>query len=187
MQTGRRAAAHGSHHHEHRGDQAERLQPSQRGLLTLPRPAQRGKRGSRRNFPGSGERGGVLAHYATVWRGAWREGQPRGRISRTLADPPCGGDLRLRFVAPDSNLAPNTAAALAAQPGRDSEGGDVTTLFGRNPVVTAVAVAALLAIGLVVHALLLPWVGGALIVAGIVRFASGRGGGVSGSNRGRLR
>jgi membrane protein implicated in regulation of membrane protease activity len=63
----------------------------------------------------------------------------------------------------------------------------VITLFGRNPVVTTVVGAALLAIGLVVHALLLPWVGGALIVVGIVRFASGRGGGVSGSNRGRLR
>jgi membrane protein implicated in regulation of membrane protease activity len=55
----------------------------------------------------------------------------------------------------------------------------MTTLLGRNPVVTAVVGAALVAIGLAGHALLLPWVGGALIVVGVVRFASGR--------RGRLR
>ncbi len=60
----------------------------------------------------------------------------------------------------------------------------MTTLFGRNPVVTAVIGAALLAIGLAVHAPLLPWVGGALIVVGIVRLASGRSGGMGG---GRLR
>ena len=62
----------------------------------------------------------------------------------------------------------------------------MTTLLGRNPVVTAVIGAALLAIGLAVHALLLPWVGGALIVVGVVRLATGQGRRGSG-NRGMRR
>jgi hypothetical protein len=48
----------------------------------------------------------------------------------------------------------------------------VTSLFGRNPVAMAVVGAALLVAGLVVHALFLPWIGGALLVVGGVKTAA---------------
>jgi hypothetical protein len=48
----------------------------------------------------------------------------------------------------------------------------VTSLFGRNPVATAVIGAALLAVGLTMHSLLMPWIGGALLVVGGVKVAA---------------
>ena len=42
----------------------------------------------------------------------------------------------------------------------------MTSLFGRNPVAIAVIGAALLAVGLAAHSLLMPWIGGALLVVG---------------------
>ena len=48
----------------------------------------------------------------------------------------------------------------------------MTSLFGRNPVAMAVIGAALLAIGLALHSLLLPWIGGALLVVAGVKTAA---------------
>jgi len=48
----------------------------------------------------------------------------------------------------------------------------VTSLFGRNPIAMAVIGAALLAIGLAMHSLLMPWIGGALLVLGGVKTAA---------------
>jgi membrane protein implicated in regulation of membrane protease activity len=45
----------------------------------------------------------------------------------------------------------------------------VTSLFGRNPIAMIVIGAALVAVGLAFHALLLPWIGGALFVVGGVK------------------
>ena len=56
----------------------------------------------------------------------------------------------------------------------------MTSLFGRNPVAVAVIGAVLLGVGLVIHARLLPWVGGGLVAAGGIRALIGlahRGGG----------
>jgi membrane protein implicated in regulation of membrane protease activity len=56
----------------------------------------------------------------------------------------------------------------------------VTSLFGRNPVAVAVIGAILLGAGLVIHARLLPWVGGGLVAVGGLRALIGlaqRGGG----------
>jgi hypothetical protein len=56
----------------------------------------------------------------------------------------------------------------------------VTSLFGRNPVAVAVIGAILLGAGLMIHARLLPWVGGGLVAVGGIRALIGlaqRGGG----------
>ena len=42
-------------------------------------------------------------------------------------------------------------------------------LFGRNPVVVAVAGAALLVIGLTTHSHFMPWIGGALLAVGGIK------------------
>ena len=48
----------------------------------------------------------------------------------------------------------------------------MTSLFGRNPVAMAVIGAALLIAGLALHSLLIPWIGGALVVVGAVKTAA---------------
>jgi membrane protein implicated in regulation of membrane protease activity len=50
----------------------------------------------------------------------------------------------------------------------------MTTLFGRNPALMAVIGAVLLIAGLAIHAVLMPWIGGALLVIGGVKAALGR-------------
>jgi hypothetical protein len=50
----------------------------------------------------------------------------------------------------------------------------MTTLFGRNPALMAVIGAVLLIAGLVIHAVLMPWIGGALLVIGGIKAVAGR-------------
>ena len=50
----------------------------------------------------------------------------------------------------------------------------MTTLFGRNPALMAVIGAVLLITGLVIHAVLMPWIGGALLVIGGIKAVAGR-------------
>ena len=50
----------------------------------------------------------------------------------------------------------------------------MTTLFGRNPALMAVIGAVLLIAGLVIHAVLMPWIGGALLVIGGIKAVASR-------------
>jgi membrane protein implicated in regulation of membrane protease activity len=50
----------------------------------------------------------------------------------------------------------------------------MTSLFGRNPAAIAVVGVLLLIAGLAIHAAILPWIGGALLVIGGVKAAAGR-------------
>jgi hypothetical protein len=50
----------------------------------------------------------------------------------------------------------------------------MTTLFGRNPALMAVIGAVLLIAGLVIHAVLMPWIGGALLIIGGIKAVAGR-------------
>jgi hypothetical protein len=49
----------------------------------------------------------------------------------------------------------------------------MTSLFGRNPLITALIGVTLIVIGLAGHAPLMPWIGGGLVVVGGVRAAIG--------------
>lgn len=89
--------------------------------------------------------------------------RPRVENLRPGMEPGGGPEFHRRADALSTRL---RALWTEADGHQQDSGGEVTSLFGRNPVLMAIVGIALLAGGLAMHARYLPWIGGFLLIFG---------------------